>query len=139
MAAAMAFGLYLFVTVLLITAVGTLAVVGARLLPETVLIVRRIAGAERRLTAAWTGHEIPEAYQALQGPPRTRLRTAVRDPGTRTDPRWMAAYYLHGALFFLALPLRPLALVVDGVGRRAGVLPALDGTLRSSNPVGGRR
>ncbi|KOG17745.1 hypothetical protein ADK36_24110 [Streptomyces viridochromogenes] len=81
-AAAMAFGMYLFVTVLLITAIGTVAVVGTWLLPETVLLVRRIAGAKRRLTTAWTGREIPEAYQAIEGPLTQRLRTAVRDPGT---------------------------------------------------------
>ncbi|MEY9988786.1 signal transduction histidine kinase [Streptomyces sp. V4I8] len=127
-AAAMAFGMYLFVTVLLITAVGTLAVVGAWLLPETVLLVRRIAGAKRRLTTAWTGREIPEAYQAIEGPLTDRLRTAVRDPGTLTDLRWTAAYYVYGALLVLALPLWPVGLVVDGVGcgllrRRAVLLP----------------
>ncbi|MCL8017375.1 histidine kinase [Streptomyces sp. AS02] len=127
-AAAMAFGLYLFITVLLITAVGTVAVIGCWLLPETVLLVRRIAGAKRRLTAAWTGREIPEAYRVIEGPLTERLRTAVRDPGTLTDLRWMAASYVYGALVFLALPLWPLGLVVDGVGcgllrRRAVVLP----------------
>ncbi|TQJ54306.1 hypothetical protein OHU34_21235 [Streptomyces sp. NBC_00080] len=47
-AALMAFGTYLFVTVLLIAAIGTLVVVGAWMLPEAVLLVRRIAGARRR-------------------------------------------------------------------------------------------
>lgn len=127
-AAAMAFGMYLFITVLLITAIGTVTVIGAWLLPETVLLVRRIAGAKRRSTAAWTGREIPEAYQVIDGPLTERLRTAVRDPGTLTDLRWMAAYYLYGALLVLALPLWPVGLVVDGVGcgllrRRAVVLP----------------
>ncbi|MFE5813473.1 histidine kinase [Streptomyces sp. NPDC056479] len=130
-AAAMAFGMYLFITVLLITAVGTLAVIGAWLLPETVLLVRRIAGAKRRLTTAWTGREIPEAYRSIDGPLTERLRTAVRDPGTRTDLRWMLAYYGYGALIVLALPLWPLGLVVDGVGcgllhRRAVVLPWIE-------------
>lgn len=123
-AAAMAFGMYLFITVLLITAVGTLAVIGCWLLPETVILLRRIAGAKRGLT----GREIPEAYRTIDGPLTERLRTAVRDPGTRTDLRWMAAYYVYGALALLALPLWPLGLVVDGVGcgllrRRAVVLP----------------
>lgn len=127
-AAAMAFGMYLFITVLLITAVGTLAVIGCWLLPETVILLRRIAGAKRGLTAARTGREIPEAYRTIDGPLTERLRTAVRDPGTRTDLRWMAAYYVYGALVLLALPLWPLGLVVDGVGcgllrRRAVVLP----------------
>ncbi|WP_328429938.1 sensor histidine kinase [Streptomyces sp. NBC_00443] len=127
-AAAMAFGMYLFITVLLITAIGTVALIGVWLLPETVLLVRRIAGAKRRLTTAWTGREIPEAYQVIDGPLTERLRTAVRDPGTLTDLRWMAAYYVYGALLLLALPLWPIGLVVDGVGcgllrRRAVVLP----------------
>lgn len=115
LAAAMVFGLWLFVTVLLITAVGTVVLVGAWLLPETVLLVRRIAGAKRAMTAAWTGREIPAAYQPLTGPLRRRLRTAVRDPGTRTDLRWMIASYGYGALVLLALPLWPVGLVVDGV------------------------
>ncbi|MCI3274503.1 sensor histidine kinase [Streptomyces cylindrosporus] len=115
LAAAMAFGLWLFITVLIITAVGTLAVVGAWLLPETVLIIRRIAGAKRTLTASWTGQKIPEAYQPLTGTVRARIRTAVRDPGTFTDLRWMVAYWFYGALLALALPLWPVGLVVDGV------------------------
>ncbi|MCZ4611172.1 sensor domain-containing protein, partial [Streptomyces sp. Lzd4kr] len=127
-AAAMAFGMYLSITVLLITAVGSLAVIGCWLLPETVLLLRRIAGAKRHLTAARTGREIPEAYRTIDGPLTVRLRTAVRDPGTRTDLRWMAAYGVYGALVLLALPLWLLGLVVDGVGcgllrRRAVVLP----------------
>ncbi|MGP4006997.1 histidine kinase [Streptomyces sp. 4N124] len=127
-AAVLAFGLYLFITVLLITAIGTVAVVGAWMLPETVLLIRRIAGAKRALTAGWTGRRIPEAYQPITGPLRERLRTAVRDPGTLTDLRWMAASYVYGALLFAVLPLWPLGLVVDGVWcgllrREAVVLP----------------
>ncbi|MFJ8111151.1 sensor domain-containing protein [Streptomyces sp. NPDC096132] len=126
LAAAMAFGTCLFVTVLLIT----LAVVGAWLLPETVLLLRRIAGAERGQVAAWTSREIPEAHEPLTGPLRERLRTALRDPGTLADLRWMAAHYVYGRLVLLALPLWPLALLVDGVGsgllgRVARVLPLI--------------
>jgi signal transduction histidine kinase len=113
--ALMAFCLWIFVTVLLITAIGTLAVVGAWLLPETVLLVRRIAGAKRGMTAAWTGQRIPEAYQPITGTVRERIRIAVRDPGTFTDFRWMVADYFYGALIVLALPLWPVGLVVDGV------------------------
>ncbi|WP_329265446.1 sensor histidine kinase [Streptomyces pseudovenezuelae] len=120
LAAAMCFGMYLFVTVLLIAAVGTLAVVGCWLLPEVVLLVRRIAGAKRNLTTRWTGREIPEAYPPMTGTLRERLRVSVRDPGSHRDFRWMLAYYLYGALLALALPLWPLALVVDGAW--AGVL-----------------
>ena len=129
-AAALAFGLYLFITVLLITAIGTVAVVGAWMLPETLLLIRRIAGAKRALTAAWTGRRIPEAYRPITGTLRERLRTAVHDPGTFLDLRWMAASYVYGALLFVALPLWPLGLVVDGVWcglarREALVLPLI--------------
>jgi signal transduction histidine kinase len=114
-AAAMCFGMYLFITVLLIAAIGTVAVVGCWLLPEAVLLIRRIAGAKRNLTALWTGREIPEAYTPMTGTLRERLHISVRDPGTLRDLRWMLAYYLYGALLALALPLWPLGLVVDGV------------------------
>ncbi|MER5827925.1 sensor domain-containing protein [Streptomyces mirabilis] len=119
-AAVLAFGSIIFITVLLFTAVATLVVVGAGLLPETVLLVRRFAGAKRRQVAEWTGREIPEAYQHVEGPLRRRLRTAVRDPGTLNDLRWMVAHYAYGFLGVLALPLWPAGLLVDGV--RQGVL-----------------
>jgi signal transduction histidine kinase len=130
LAAVMAFGSYIFITVLLITATATVAVVGAGMLPETVLLVRRIAGSKRRQVAAWTGRAIPEVYQPIEGPLRKRLRTATRDPGTFTDLRWMVAYYGYGCLPYLALPLWPVGLLVDGVwqgalGREAVVLPLI--------------
>ncbi|MEU5077523.1 sensor histidine kinase [Streptomyces asoensis] len=129
-AAATAFGTYLFVTVLLIAATGTVTGAGIWLLPETVLLIRRIAGAKRRSTASWTGREIPEAYRPVTGPLRERLRTAVRDPATRTDLRWLAAHYAYAWLTVLVLPLWPVGLVVDGVrggllGRPAVVLPLI--------------
>ncbi|WP_404829233.1 sensor domain-containing protein [Streptomyces albicerus] len=114
--AALAFGTTLFLTVLLITATAALAVVGAGLLPETVLLVRRIAGAKRRHVAEWTGRTIPEAYLPLdlpldlKHPLRVRLRTAVHDPGTLRDLRWMFAHYAYGWLVILALPLWPAGL-----------------------------
>src|SRR5690242_21832382 len=77
-----------FITVLLITAIGTVAVVGAALLPETVLLIRRMAGAKRSMTSGWTGRQIHEAYLPITGPLRDRLRTAILDPGTFTDVRW---------------------------------------------------
>lgn len=130
LAAAMAFGSYLFITVLLIAATGAVTGVGIWLLPETVLLIRRIAGAKRRSTASWTGREIPEAYRTVTGPLRERLRTAVGDPGTLTDLRWLGAYYVYGWLTVLMLPLWPAGLLVDGVrrallGREALVLPLL--------------
>jgi signal transduction histidine kinase len=130
MAAALAFGTIIFITVLLITATLTLAVVGADLLPETVLLIRRIAGAKRNMVAAWTGHEIPEAYQPIEGPLRQRLRTAVRGPGTYGDLRWMVFHYVYGFLGLLTAPLWLLGLPVDGVrqgllGRSPLVLPLI--------------
>ncbi|MGW5098134.1 histidine kinase [Streptomyces nodosus] len=114
-AAAMAFGMYLFVTVLLMSVIGMVVIAGAWLLPETVLLLRRIAGAKRTLTAEWTGVHIPEAYQPLTGTMRERVVTAARDPGTRTDLRWMVAYWVYGVLLVPALLLWSVGLVVDGV------------------------
>ncbi|MCX5090637.1 histidine kinase [Streptomyces sp. NBC_00365] len=130
MAAALAFGTIIFITVLLITATLTLVVVGAGLLPETVLLIRRIAGAKRNMVAAWTGREIPEAYQPIEGPLRQRLRTAVRGPGTFGDLRWMVFHYVYGFLGLLTAPLWLLGLPVDGVrqgllGRSPLVLPLI--------------
>jgi signal transduction histidine kinase len=130
LAVGLAVGSYLFITVLLITAIGTVVVVGAGLLPETVLLIRRIAGAKRRHVAAWTGREIPEAYLPITGGLRQSLRTAIRDPGTHTDLRWMIAYYGYGPLGCLALPLWPAGLLADGVWcgllrRQAVVLPLI--------------
>ncbi|MGH1553629.1 sensor domain-containing protein [Streptomyces sp. L7] len=73
--AAMAFGSYIFITVLLITAILTVSVVGAFMLPETACCwIRRIAGAKRQQAGAWTGRKIPEAYQPLNGTVRERVR-----------------------------------------------------------------
>jgi signal transduction histidine kinase len=121
---------YVFITVLLITAIGTVAVLGIWLLPEAVLLIRRIAGAKRSMAAAWTGRDIPEAYQPVTGSLRDRLRTAVRDPGTFTDLRWLAANYAYGGLGVLALPLWLAGLAVDGawcglLHRRPVVLPLI--------------
>ncbi|MFI8194067.1 histidine kinase [Streptomyces sp. NPDC085946] len=127
---AMVFGMCLFVCVLLIAAAGTLIVIGAWLFPETVLLIRRIAGAKRHLVASWTGREIPQAYQPITGRLRERLRTSVRDPGTRSDLLWMAAFYVYGWIGLLTVPLWLLGLVVDGVWsgllrRRPVVLPLI--------------
>jgi signal transduction histidine kinase len=121
---------FIFITVLEITAIGSIAVIGVWLLPEVVLLIRRIAGAKRGMVAAWTGQEIPEAYQPITGPLRDRLRTSVRDPGTFADLRWMAANYAYGCLGLLALPLWLAGLPVDGVWcgllrREAVVLPLI--------------
>ncbi|WP_329272521.1 sensor histidine kinase [Streptomyces sp. NBC_01451] len=128
--AILAFGSYIFITVLLITATVSVAVVGIAMLPETVLLIRRFAGTKRRMATEWSGVEIPEAYLPIEGRLKEKLRTVVRDPGTRTDLRWMFAHYVYGALPLLMIPLWPVGLVVDGVwcgllGREAVVLPLI--------------
>lgn len=50
------------VALFLIGLAATALVVGAGMLPETVLTVRRFAGFERRRVGVWTGVEVPEAY-----------------------------------------------------------------------------
>ena len=122
---------YLFITVLLITATGAVAVIGIGLLPETVLLIRRLAGVKREMVADRTGREIPEAYVPITGRRvRERVRTAIHDPGTRTDAIWLLAYYLYGNLGLLAVPLWVIGLPVDGVWcgllrRRPVVLPLI--------------
>ncbi|MEV8590288.1 sensor domain-containing protein [Streptomyces sp. NPDC051180] len=115
----------------LFTAFLTLTVIGAGVLPESVLLLRRIAGWERRRTGAWTGTPVPEAYLPLDGPLPARVRTAVTDPGTRRDLLWAAAQALYGmALWCVSLVLAVCAPLVDGVwtglaGRRPVALPLL--------------
>ncbi|WP_329181471.1 histidine kinase [Streptomyces decoyicus] len=130
-AAGLALVSYLFLAVLLFTAVATVIVVGAGVLPETVLMLRRMAGYKRRRVAAWTGEAVPEAYLPLTGQLSERVRTATADPGTYRDLRWLAAHFGYGLLLaYGALPLWALGLFVDGVWcgllrRRAVVLPLI--------------
>ena len=125
LATAMAFGTYLFITMMLLAIAGALVVVGAGVLPETVLLVRRIAGAKRRQIAAWTGRPIPEAYRPITGRLRESFRTAIRDPSTYADLRWMFAHYVYGWLLLAAVPLWPVGLLVDGVGHLLGREPVV--------------
>ena len=127
---ALAFFSILFITVMIITVVGTLAVVAAGLLPETVLLIRRMAGMKRHRVAGWTGREIPEAYLPLRGTLWERIRTALQDTCTYADLRWMLTHYVYGFLGLFAVPLWLLGLVVDGVWcgllrRHAVVLPLI--------------
>lgn len=127
---ALAFFSILFITVMIITVVGTLAVVAAGLLPETVLLIRRMAGMKRHRVAGWTGREIPEAYLPLRGTLWDRIRTALQDTCTYADLRWMLTHYLYGFLGLLAVPLWVLGLAVDGawcglLRRGAVVLPLI--------------
>ncbi|MGX1670154.1 sensor histidine kinase [Streptomyces sp. NPDC055400] len=128
-AAGLALVSYLFIGLLLFTAVLTLLVVGAGVLPETVLLLRRIAGFKRRRVAAWSGREVPEAYVPLTGMLAERVRAGVSDPCTWRDLRWLAAHFLYGwLLLYVSLVVWAFGLLVDGVwcgllGRRAVVLP----------------
>ncbi|OKJ66771.1 sensor histidine kinase [Streptomyces sp. CB02261] len=122
---------HLMVGVALFTACLTVTVIGAGVLPESVLLLRRLAGWERRRTAAWTGAPIPEAYLPLEGPLPARVRTAVTDPGTVRDVVWAGAQLLYGmVLWYASLVLWVPALLVDGVvtglaGRRPVALPLI--------------
>ncbi|MFB8083576.1 sensor histidine kinase [Streptomyces sp. NPDC056013] len=129
--AAIALLCYLMIGVALFTAFLTATVIGAGVLPESVLLLRRLAGWERRRTAARTGTPVPEAYLPLEGPLPARVRTAVTDPGTGRDLVWAAAQLLYGmGVWFASLVLWAPALLVDGVvtglaGRRPVALPLI--------------
>ncbi|MFI7006719.1 sensor histidine kinase [Streptomyces sp. NPDC050145] len=114
--AAVAVASYLFIALALFTAVLTLLVVGAGVLPETVLLLRRVATFKRRRVAEWTGREIPEAYVPLNGPLRERVRAALGDPGTWRDLRWLVAHFVYGwLLLYAALLVLCVGAVVDGL------------------------
>ncbi|MEV3871522.1 histidine kinase [Streptomyces sp. NPDC049906] len=122
---------YVFAAVLVFTAVSTLVVFGAVALPETVLLLRRLAGVKRRWVGEWTGTPVPEAYAPVTGGLAERFGAAVRDEGTRRDLRWLLAHYLYGFLLATATPvLWVLGLIVDACwsrvpGRAPVVLPLL--------------
>ncbi|MEU6763707.1 histidine kinase [Streptomyces sp. NPDC046853] len=128
-AALLSLASYLFIGVVLLTLVLTLTVVGAGVLPETVLMLRRMAGFKRRRVAIWTGGEIPEAYVPLTGTLGRRVRAGVTDPATYRDLRWLGLHFVYGwLLLYVALPVFIVGMLVDGVwcgllGRRAVVLP----------------
>ncbi|MEU1667468.1 histidine kinase [Streptomyces sparsogenes] len=127
--AALALVSYLFIGLLLFTAFATVLVVGAGVLPETVLLLRRMAGFKRRQVAAWTGRPVPEAYAPLTGELFERVRTATRDPGTYRDLRWLFAHFGYGLLLaYASLIVWSFGWFVDGVWcgllrRPAVVLP----------------
>ncbi|MGW6060907.1 sensor histidine kinase [Streptomyces sp. NPDC055189] len=128
-AALLSLASYLFIGVILLTLVTTLIVVGAGVMPETVLMLRRMAGFKRRRVALWTGREIPEAYVPLTGTLSRRVRAGVTDPATYRDLRWLGLHFVYGwLLLYIALPVFIVGMLVDGVwcgllGRRAVVLP----------------
>ncbi|NSC20276.1 sensor histidine kinase [Streptomyces albus subsp. chlorinus] len=121
---------YVMIGLVLLAATATLLVVGAGMLPETVRVLRGLAGFERRRVAAWQGSPVTEAYAPLdRGTLLERLRAATTDPGTYRDARWLAVQLVCGLLFcYAAMVLWPLGLLVDGVwcglaGRPAVLLP----------------
>lgn len=128
-AALLSLASYLFVGVILLTLVTTLIVVGAGVMPETILLLRRMAGFKRRRVALWTGKGIPEAYVPLTGTLTQRVRAGVTDPATYRDLRWLGLHFIYGwLLLYVALPVFIVGMLVDGVwcgllGRRAVVLP----------------
>lgn len=122
---------YLMIGVAMFTVVLTVTVIGAGVLPESVLTLRRLAGLERRRTAAWSGRPVPEDYTPLTGTLTDRVRAAVHDPGTYRDLEWGVAQLVYGmVLLYAALVLWPIALLVDGfwyglAGRRCVLLPMI--------------
>ncbi len=129
-AAALAIGNYLFITIMLLTVAGAVAIVGIGILPVTATLVRRFAGAKRRQVVAWTGTPVPEAYQPIEGSLRESLHAVRHDPTAFSDLRWMVTYYVYGLLAVVVIPLWIAGIPVDGVwcgllGRNAVVLPLI--------------
>ncbi|MFC8508417.1 histidine kinase [Streptomyces sp. NPDC057411] len=122
---------HLMIGVALFTGILVLTVIGAGVLPESVQLLRRLAGWERQRSAARSGLPVPEAYLPLEGPLPERVRTALADPSTFGDLRWMVAQLLYGLfLMYGALVLWVPALLVDGVwaglaGRAPVALPLI--------------
>ncbi|MDW6061491.1 sensor domain-containing protein [Streptomyces sp. FXJ1.4098] len=122
---------YLYIALLLFTAVTTVLVVGAAVLPETVLLLRRMAGFKRREVGAWSGKPVPEAYVPLTGELSERVRAATRDPSTYQDLRWLFAHFGYGLILaYVSLIVWSVGVFVDGVWcgllkRPAVVLPLL--------------
>ncbi|MGW0750230.1 sensor histidine kinase [Streptomyces sp. NPDC002587] len=129
--AGLALASLLFLPVAVFTAVATLLVIGAGVLPEMVLLLRRTAGLKRREVENWTGEPVPEAYVPIVGGLSVRVRTAIADPGTYRDLRWLAAHFLYGWLLaYAAVIVWILGLMVDGIwcgvlGHRAVLLPVI--------------
>ncbi len=75
-----------------------LVVIGILAFPEVVLLLRRLAGMERRRAAAMLGTPIPEQYAPLYDTERqrSRLRRALTDPATWRDLAWLVAHAVAG-------------------------------------------
>ncbi|MGI5213060.1 sensor domain-containing protein [Plantactinospora sp. CA-290183] len=123
---------YAFLGVIAFAGILTLTVIGAGVLPETALVLRQLAGFKRRQVARRTGVEIPEAYRPLAGPLAERVRTALTDPQTVRDLRWLLIHLGYGLLLlYLALVVWSFVPLVDGVWagllrRRPILLPLIE-------------
>lgn len=129
--AGLALASFLFLPLLAFTVTVTVLVIGAGVLPETVLLLRRLRRSQTARGRELDGEEVPEAYVPLVGDLPVRVRTAVKDPGTYRDLRWLAAHLLYGWLLaYASLIVWIFGILVDGVwcwvlGHRAVVLPLL--------------
>ncbi|MEU0927534.1 sensor histidine kinase [Streptomyces malaysiensis] len=131
-AAGLSLASYLFIGVVIFAAVAMATVVGAGVLPESVLLLRKTAGYKRRWVGGWTGKPVPEAYRPLTGEAFERARVSVGDPATYRDLRWLAAHAGYGWLLACcAMPVWVMGLLIDGVWcgllkQRAVVLPLIE-------------
>ncbi|MFD0624458.1 sensor domain-containing protein [Streptomyces sanglieri] len=79
--AGLALASFLFLPLLAFTVTVTVLVIGAGVLPETVLLLRRLAGAKRREVANWTGRRSPRrTYRSSVTSPCGCVRRS-RTPG----------------------------------------------------------
>ncbi|WP_349345153.1 hypothetical protein [Streptomyces rapamycinicus] len=108
-AAGLALASYLSIGVVIFAAVAMATVVGAGVLPESVLLLRRTAGYKRRLVGAWTGEPVPEAYRPL----RERFAAGRRGDPARTASRAGA----HAGYGWLPRCEPLVALSTGGCGR----------------------
>ncbi|MDK1472612.1 sensor domain-containing protein [Streptomyces sp. 549] len=94
----------LVLVVLAVTAVSVLAGVGLLLAPLVLRALHALAGRERERLARW-GPEVPAPE-----PPPVRVRSALVDPATRREARWLLRHSTAGlGLGFLGVWLPVLA------------------------------
>ncbi|MCT2588600.1 histidine kinase [Streptomyces sp. N2-109] len=105
---------YVAIPLFVLCAAMAAALIGAATWPEAVLALRRLTGFARVRAGGRLGARVPEHYLPMGGPLTERVRTASCDPGTWRDARWLVAQVLIGPmLLYVALPLWPVALLVD--------------------------
>lgn len=101
----------------ILSAVLCIVGVGLFLIPAVLGLVRRVAELERRRLRA-SGHPVQMPYDALPHGVREAWRTAVHDPTSRRDLKWLAAYAFVGTFVGVVA----VQIVANGV--QALVLPA---------------